>query len=263
MPYLIITDKQHELDRHELSGPAVVGRSPECDVVVRDVLLSRRHLRFERDGKSWVVTDLGSKNGTFIDGQKIDRHVLDDADIIRAGRTRFIFRAGAFVPPPPDVIERKAARRPADPIEALSGTMMGFELTDLEESSRVTGFPVPRPRPAEPVAEKRSRHAQLVDHAEHAQQVEHDLKNLPIDPEPQWNLELREPSPAEEALRSGHVHAHPGGGGATAVAEVAPRRVRSQTPQPISTGTPKWLALVYLVLAYLLCALVLWLLTWE
>ncbi len=47
MPYLILTDKQHELDRHDLRGPVVIGRSPQCDVVVRGVLLSGRPQRVE------------------------------------------------------------------------------------------------------------------------------------------------------------------------------------------------------------------------
>ncbi len=146
MPYLIITDKQHELDRHDLKGSVIVGRAPDCGVVVRDILLSRHHCRIEPNGTGWVVVDLGSKNGTYMDGEKIEQRALDDADVVYGGRTRIIFKTGKFIPPPPDVIERKSARRPADPIEALAGTMVGFVLTDMEENSRVTGFPIPKPQ---------------------------------------------------------------------------------------------------------------------
>ena len=42
----------------------MVGRSPECDVAVRDLLLSRTHCRIEPAGHGWKVVDLNSRNGT-------------------------------------------------------------------------------------------------------------------------------------------------------------------------------------------------------
>jgi predicted component of type VI protein secretion system len=251
MPYLIITDKQHELDRHELTGQAIVGRSPDCDVVVRDVLLSRHHCRFESKDGAWVVVDLGSKNGTFIEGRKVECQPLSDADIVRCGRTRIIFRAGKYIPPPPDVLERKAARRPADPIEALSGTMVGFEFTDMEENSRVTGFPIPRPRPV-------GREHKRVPAGEDL------LKPPPVIP-PEWDLALRE-APAAPPTRpraaprqTVRVVRDPGH---TEPAPEPARIVRSTEPQQFATA-PRWLALIYAVLVYLLCALVMWLISWR
>jgi pSer/pThr/pTyr-binding forkhead associated (FHA) protein len=262
MPYLILTDKQHELDRHDLRGPVVIGRSPECDVVVRDVLLSRRHLRVEPLGERWVITDLGSKNGTFVDNQRIDKHVLNDADVVRAGRTRIIFKSGPFAPPPPEVAQRKASRRPADPIEALSGTVMGFELTDMEENSRATGFPIPRPRPVEPAGYKRENVDGMVTQmATSSGQYDLALREAPPPP----CAAVATVSPAREVqareadIRAGRDTRGPNGDpGAHAAALPA----RAADPG-CATSLPRWLMLVYILIAYVLCALVLWLLSWN
>lgn len=52
-----------------------IGREPGNDVVLVDDVVSRRHVRLERRGKSWFVTDLGSTNGTFFDMQRLTANV--------------------------------------------------------------------------------------------------------------------------------------------------------------------------------------------
>jgi pSer/pThr/pTyr-binding forkhead associated (FHA) protein len=266
MPYLIITDTQHELDRHDLRGPVVIGRSPECDVVVRDVLLSRRHLRVEPLGERWVITDLGSKNGTFIDNERVEKHMLGDADVVKAGRTRIIFKSGPFAPPPPEVLQRKASRRPADPIEALSGTVMGFELTDMEENSRATGFPIPRPRPVEPAGYKRENVDGMVTQmATSSGQYDLALRESPPPP----GAAVATVTPAREVrareadIRAARANAVGSNGARAEQAErAAPPPARAAEPTT-AASLPRWLMLVYILIAYVLCALVLWLLSWE
>jgi two-component system, cell cycle response regulator len=68
-----------------------LGRHQDCEVSVRDDGVSRRHAKIElKDGK-YVVEDLSSANGTFVQGQKIERHVLRDGDLIQLGPTS-VFR---------------------------------------------------------------------------------------------------------------------------------------------------------------------------
>jgi FHA domain/DUF1707 SHOCT-like domain len=55
------------------SGELVVGRGRSCDLVFGDEAVSRRHARFERVGDQWYVTDLGSTNGTYVDGVRVER----------------------------------------------------------------------------------------------------------------------------------------------------------------------------------------------
>lgn len=49
----------------------VIGRDLDCDVVIKDVKASRKHCKLVRRKDGFVLEDLGSKNGTFVDGEKI------------------------------------------------------------------------------------------------------------------------------------------------------------------------------------------------
>jgi pSer/pThr/pTyr-binding forkhead associated (FHA) protein len=148
MAYLILADRHGEFDRRDLSVPLNIGRALDCDICVRDILLSRHHCRLEPFDDRWIVSDLNSRNGTYINSEKITRHVLTDGDVLRMGKIQVCFKIGAFIAPPADIVKRE--KRAADPIDASAGTVMGFQLFDMEEDSRRTGFPIPKPQPAEP-----------------------------------------------------------------------------------------------------------------
>lgn len=160
MPWIIISANGEELERRELSpaSPIVIGRSPECDVAVRDILLSRTHCRIEPAGQGWRVVDLGSKNGTHVGWQAVRSHVLRDGDHLRTGRTRIAFHTRPFEPAPYGAPRTNRLVRPADPHEALSGTVTDFVLVDDEDNAagqELDGFdsrPHPQPRPLEPAS---------------------------------------------------------------------------------------------------------------
>jgi hypothetical protein len=151
MAYVIFTANGDEVDRRELAVAVTIGRAQDADIPVRDILLSRKHCRIEPSGEQWVVTDLGSKNGTYLGYRQIMRHQLRDGDELRIGRTRVTFKAGAFAPAPVGT-KRRDVVRPADPTEALAGTVAGFLLVEPGEVERQAGAPVPQPRPPEPTS---------------------------------------------------------------------------------------------------------------
>jgi S-DNA-T family DNA segregation ATPase FtsK/SpoIIIE len=64
-----------------------IGRNSESDVVLADPLISGSHARIQQEGRSMVFCDLSSRNGTFIQGEPIQRHVLRDGDVIGLGKT--------------------------------------------------------------------------------------------------------------------------------------------------------------------------------
>jgi len=69
------------------SDRAVIGRSRECDIRLADSNVSRRHAELrEEDGAYWIV-DLGSTNGTELNGERIERARLSDGDRITLGST--------------------------------------------------------------------------------------------------------------------------------------------------------------------------------
>lgn len=75
---------------HALTGLIKeIGRSAECDISIPDdPNVSRVHARFDRDGEVWIIVDLGSTNGTFVNGNKIAEARLRVNDVIDIGDTR-------------------------------------------------------------------------------------------------------------------------------------------------------------------------------
>jgi DNA-binding NtrC family response regulator len=61
-------------------------------VDVADPRMSGEHARISREAKAWTLTDLGSRNGAFVNGARVDRRYLEDGDHIELGRTMFVFR---------------------------------------------------------------------------------------------------------------------------------------------------------------------------
>ena len=71
--------------------PAAVGRDETADITIRDDTLSRRHFMIWREGDSFLIKDLNSQNGTWVDGQRVRGTTLRDDICIAAGRTLFMF----------------------------------------------------------------------------------------------------------------------------------------------------------------------------
>ncbi|MGV1035231.1 MAG: FHA domain-containing protein [Microbacteriaceae bacterium] len=73
---------------------ATVGRHPDADIFLDDVTVSRRHAQFLRDDHTFSVRDLGSLNGTYLGGERIEADVvLNDADEVQIGKFRLTFYA--------------------------------------------------------------------------------------------------------------------------------------------------------------------------
>jgi hypothetical protein len=81
--------------RHPLGeGVSLIGRLPECLVVLSDPNASRRHCEVRAVGSGYVITDLNSTNGTTVNGARIGAdHPLGDGDVIGVGATRIRFEA--------------------------------------------------------------------------------------------------------------------------------------------------------------------------
>ncbi|MEY2472456.1 MAG: hypothetical protein QOK28_1785 [Actinomycetota bacterium] len=68
-----------------------IGRSPESTVKLTDSTVSRSHAQIVRDGDAWVLRDLGSSNGTKVNGAAVADHILEDGDEIRVGAVTLRF----------------------------------------------------------------------------------------------------------------------------------------------------------------------------
>jgi pSer/pThr/pTyr-binding forkhead associated (FHA) protein len=75
------------------SDVTVAGRHPSADIFLDDVTVSRRHAQFLRHGTAFEVKDLGSLNGTFFDGVRIETALLSDGAEVQIGKFRLTFYA--------------------------------------------------------------------------------------------------------------------------------------------------------------------------
>jgi len=72
---------------------STVGRHPESDIFLDDITVSRRHVEFRRADGSFRVHDVGSLNGTYVNGDRVDDAELQNGDEVRIGKFRLIFFA--------------------------------------------------------------------------------------------------------------------------------------------------------------------------
>jgi hypothetical protein len=74
-------------------GPdrTLIGRSPECDIFLDDVTVSRSHAELIREGGKVTIRDLGSLNGTFVNRRRIETVVLENDDEVQIGKYRLTF----------------------------------------------------------------------------------------------------------------------------------------------------------------------------
>ena len=92
--------QEFELTQTEI----IIGRDPGADIILSTAVVSRRHARFTRQGEDYIIEDLGSSNGTFVNDRKLDQpFTLKSGDQIRLGQTtRLIYEISpirVFEPP--------------------------------------------------------------------------------------------------------------------------------------------------------------------
>ncbi|MEP7035893.1 MAG: FHA domain-containing protein [Actinomycetota bacterium] len=79
------------LDADEVSA----GRHPDSDIFLDDVTVSRTHARFRRESDDFLVRDVGSLNGTYVNRERIEEATLKTGDEVQIGKFRLVFYAGA------------------------------------------------------------------------------------------------------------------------------------------------------------------------
>ena len=69
----------------------IAGRSPAADIFLDDVTVSRKHVEFVREGTGFLVRDVGSLNGTYVNRERIEQAVLRAGDEVQIGKFRMTF----------------------------------------------------------------------------------------------------------------------------------------------------------------------------
>lgn len=125
----------------EREHPAVIGRSSEVDFTILDRMLSRRHARLFWDGGGWFIEDLGSHNGTFLNGARVERAMaVQGGDVLSLGGSSITVAEGAHSH------EQSPAASAPSPAVTAGGTLFrpaaevlrrGFEdHADIRETDR-------------------------------------------------------------------------------------------------------------------------------
>lgn len=76
------------------SDLTLAGRHPDSDIFLDDVTVSRRHAEFYRQGGRFVVRDVGSLNGTYVNRERIEEAELHEGDEVQVGKFRLVFLLG-------------------------------------------------------------------------------------------------------------------------------------------------------------------------
>ena len=87
-PVLDVAGKRYPL----VASRTIIGRGSEADITVDDTGISRKHVEVTWDGARAQVVDLGSTNGSLLNGQKVTKSTLAPDSVIQIGRTSIVFR---------------------------------------------------------------------------------------------------------------------------------------------------------------------------
>ena len=92
MVKLVLKFKDVVLEEFPVTRESVtVGRAPDNDIVIDNTLVSRHHVKIVEDGTHYIVEDLGSGNGTLLNGQEVVKKTLRDQDEILVGKHTVVF----------------------------------------------------------------------------------------------------------------------------------------------------------------------------
>ena len=93
VPVLQFGDGAANVTTYEITDDEVaIGRSQKCNVVLEDRKSSRKHSIIRRENGKFILKDLGSANGTLVNGERVDEHELQSGDVLTIGDTQFTFR---------------------------------------------------------------------------------------------------------------------------------------------------------------------------
>lgn len=98
-PDLHVMLGNQSITKYRIKGrPVRIGRVPENDIVINNLGVSRRHAEIIEEGGQYYIQDLGSVNGTFVNGQKVEKDLLNDKDEILIGKHKIIFQHPQIAP---------------------------------------------------------------------------------------------------------------------------------------------------------------------
>lgn len=137
MPKLILKFDERELQEcHVGNQPIAIGRLPDNNIVIDNPAVSGRHARVYREGDHYVLEDLKSTNGTFVNEKPVARHTLLESDVVLVGKHTLVFT--------------HKGGEPAETAKPLSVPDIGgtMALDTVKQKHLLSGLDFGRPSPA-------------------------------------------------------------------------------------------------------------------
>ncbi len=89
MPIIKVIQEQTPIETIQLAAGAVsIGRAPDNDVHVDDITLSAHHARIYTYFDTSYIEDVGSTNGVYLNGKRVQKHLLHPGDVVQLGKTQ-------------------------------------------------------------------------------------------------------------------------------------------------------------------------------
>lgn len=156
-PIVILRFKDREIGRWEMNRPRLrIGRTPDNEIVIDNLGVSRLHALIEEDKGAYTVRDCDSLNGTVVNGERTPQKVLQDGDEISIGKHTIVFRVpgGHAVPEP-------------ESIAGFDQTMI-INRNSVSQNNRTQEAPATPSRPSTPAPVRTPR---LVIHTDYGDRV--------------------------------------------------------------------------------------------
>ncbi len=93
MPKLITIKGPTQGREYTLGDECLLGRSPNCQIYIGDLTVSRQHARIQKTDRGYIIEDLGSGNGTFINDRRVTQHLLQNSDTVRISNSVFQYNS--------------------------------------------------------------------------------------------------------------------------------------------------------------------------
>lgn len=133
MVELTLTFERKPVNTFRLDKETIlIGRDPTCDVRIDNVGISRHHARIEKHGDVYTLIDLGSGNGTFVQGKRVTNHNLNDGDEISIWNYSIFFKL--------PLAEAKKAEVVAEKIDPERTIAIDGRQLDLKQKERASPF---------------------------------------------------------------------------------------------------------------------------
>jgi len=108
LPKVVIKEGPGTGSEYQVAQAVILGRLDSNDIPVKDTKASREHAKIYKQGDRFALVDLNSSNGTFVNGERITKHLLEPGDEISIGTVRLLFEDPEALA---EVEEAKQAKR--------------------------------------------------------------------------------------------------------------------------------------------------------